>query len=137
MRKNAQPPENLFPDYRRAAIRRLDAARHLALSEYRLEAVYLAGYAVECMLKAWIVRSTPKSKHSQIIQLFRGNRGHSFEFLRKQLWEMGCLKRGEAIPEFHRVSGWSTDFRYAVKLPRAQDMKTFLDAAARIVNWIE
>jgi hypothetical protein len=48
-----QNPAIEIPDFWRAALQRLAAAEFLLDSEqFRLEAMYLAGYAVECAMKA-------------------------------------------------------------------------------------
>ena len=44
-------------------------------------AVYLAGYSVECMLKALILSAVPQAQEAALLARFRGARAHDYEWL--------------------------------------------------------
>ncbi len=47
--------------------------------------MYLAGYAVECMLKAVLLNAHPKRKQQKVFMEFRGQKAHNFDWLRHKL----------------------------------------------------
>src|SRR5271156_1951905 len=47
-------------------------------------AVYLAGYGVECMLKALLIESTAKGRRADLVKSFRGAKAHDYEWLQQQ-----------------------------------------------------
>ena len=62
----------------RAAFQRLDDAQFLKDAARTTAAVYLAGYSVECIIKALILSVVPEAQHSEVLVLFRGARAHDF-----------------------------------------------------------
>src|SRR5262245_63677310 len=81
--------EKAVRKFRRAGEQRWLTARWLLTeSEFHLDAIYLAGYAVECSLKALIFRRTP-SRAFEIVyeEVTSGRKAHDFEFLK------GLLRR--------------------------------------------
>jgi HEPN domain-containing protein len=101
-------------------------------------AVYMAGYAVECMLKALVLASVPERKERESIELFRGGRAHSFEWLLDLYRQCG----GPSPPRnlrrsFHRLSGWSTDIRYSPGNEWNREARPFLVAAEEVIDWAE
>jgi len=63
----------------RVAYQRLEEAETLNEAGYSRGAVYLAGYTVECILKALILAAVPESQHDDVSAEFRGSRAHSFD----------------------------------------------------------
>ena len=61
--------------YYRCAVNRYDEAKVLFRADYTTGAVYLAGYGIECILKALVLANTPKNELSAILKSFRGPRG--------------------------------------------------------------
>ena len=59
----------------RAASQRLEAANLLLESGIFLDAVYLAGYAVECALKALILERTPAARRREVCRDLTSGRG--------------------------------------------------------------
>jgi HEPN domain-containing protein len=69
-------------EFLRAGRQRLQAAEILKDSGIHLEAIYLAGYTIECSLKAVIVENTPSGKRSALMEtITRGVKAHDFGFL--------------------------------------------------------
>src|SRR5438132_7003333 len=80
--------------YYRAAKQRFDDSQHLLRAERTTGAVYLAGYTVECFLKALVLASVARGLRQELLGEFRGSRAHNIEWL-------GALYRrhvGAAIP---------------------------------------
>src|SRR5439155_2588319 len=75
--------------FRRVADQRLTTAEFLLKHDFDLDAVYLAGYTVECALKALVLRWTPRrafqSTWERLTQV--GAKGHDFEYLKDILKE--------------------------------------------------
>ena len=65
----------------RAAKQRFDDALLLLAMERTTAAVYLAGYSVECMLKALILSAVPQAQEAALLARFRGARAHDYEWL--------------------------------------------------------
>lgn len=61
----------------RAAKQRYDDAVLLLQLQRTTGAVYLAGYSVECMLKALILESVPDRQEPLILAQFRGQQAHN------------------------------------------------------------
>jgi HEPN domain-containing protein len=126
------------PDFRRAAGQRLTAAEYLLRAELFLDAMYLAGYGVECALKALILARTPLKKRAvKCKEISTGNKGHDFEFLKAELKKAQCSLPPEILKLMGRVAEWTTDWRYKVGLGKHQPAKDFFDAASQIRGWVE
>jgi HEPN domain-containing protein len=120
----------------RCAIQRLDDALFLLKGERATASVYLAGYAVECILKSLILSASSPGARTGILASFKGAKAHDFEWLRQQYLE----GRGASIPfavaqSFQRVASWSTDMRYQPGSTNFREAVTFIEAAQRILAW--
>jgi HEPN domain-containing protein len=121
--------------YRVAQQRLLDA--QLLLGHGRTTgAVYLAGYAVECILKALILSRLTAKARSAMAESFRGMRGHDFGWLKFAYF----ANHGESFPEdvtraFERVRTWSTILRYQSKSVSQPSAERFLQSAELLVQW--
>lgn len=126
------------PDFRRAAGQRLTAAEHLLRAEFFLDAMYLAGYGVECALKALILARTPIGKRkAKCEEISTGKKGHDFEYLKAELKKARCVLPADILKLLGRVAEWTTDWRYRVGLGRQQPAVDFFDAAVEIRDWVE
>jgi HEPN domain-containing protein len=126
--------------YRRAATQRLDTARFLLKnSKYYLDAVYLAGYAAECSLKAVILDRTPKSKWAATcVEISSGAKAHNLDFLR------GILRRtqGSIPPEVLKCLSairlaWMTNLRYVGVMIPSVEAEYFIEHVDSINEWAE
>jgi hypothetical protein len=59
-----------------------------------LSAVYLAGYGIECILKALILSAVPRERELDILRRFRGSWGHDLDRLRQWYVDEG----GASVP---------------------------------------
>lgn len=125
--------------YFRCALQRMEDAQILLRSEQdprTTGAVYLAGYGIECILKALILSVIPTAKVREMIRGFRGNRAHDFGWLRDQyLLNGGSRFPREMNANFIVVNNWSTDLRYIPRALRDDEAQEFMAAALVIIRW--
>lgn len=119
-------------------MQRLDDARHLMKGDRTTGAVYLAGYAVECMLKALLLSQVAPSRRVGILADFRGKRGHDFRRLKADYLKYG----GPPVPTtmirpFAMVVSWTTDLRYFAGTIARADAKTFMANAENLIQWMD
>ena len=122
----------------RAAFGRLEEAGVLSDAGYPTGAVYLAGYGVECALKALILAAVPRRRRAETGATFKGNRAHDFEWLVGQYRVAGGPPLPNAVVrDLRAVSTWSTAIRYSPAwLPDAQ-ATAFLRAAENLLQWAD
>ncbi len=108
-----------------------------------LGAMYLAGYAVECILKAYLIRKLGKTYwddavselHQQGINV-KGGRGHSLQTLLNAS-ELHLLMPPGIAAHYGTCNTWAPDWRYT-SLAQAHVVGTqFAQAAERVYAWIE
>lgn len=124
--------------YYRAAKQRFDDAQLLLLAGRTTGAVYLAGYTVECFLKALVLASVAPKLRAELLAEFRGSRAHNIEWL-------GALYRrhvGIAVPRgitrhLTRVASWSTDLRYATGFLKQREADEFIDSVIAVSTWAD
>ena len=72
----------MIPNYAKVALQRLDAADHLIESGYTKDGMYLAGYAVECSLKALILHLVAEAEREKMFErISKGASMHTPETL--------------------------------------------------------
>jgi hypothetical protein len=131
---NSAPARRFY----RVAKQRFDDALLLLEMERTTAAIYLAGYSVECMLKALILSAVPQAQEAELLGLFHGARAHDYEWLLHLYVEKGGARMPPSVvPYFARVNSWSTDMRYAPGTVAAHEAKAFLDAAVEIMTWAD
>jgi HEPN domain-containing protein len=122
----------------RSTLQRDADARFLLDGGRTTGAIYLAGYAVECILKALILSSVPESQRTEILSSFRGARAHDYNWLREPYRDHG----GATFPAnvarcFALVNTWSTDLRYQPGTALMREAEEFLRAAQVIIEWAD
>ena len=125
-------------DYYRAAYQRFDDAQCLLDNDRTTAAVYLAGYAVECILKSLLLSCAPRREQGQIMELFRGRLAHDFGWLMMQY----VKHSNSTIPRdvsraLTRVRTWTTDMRYMTGTTPPDEACSFVDAVKFILHWAE
>ena len=122
----------------RAAKQRFEDAELLLKEDRTTGAVYLAGYGVECMLKALLLAAIPEKAQKQMRESFRGRKGHDLDGLKALYVEKGKQGIPSAIGKcLARVNSWATDLRYSPASLKAREAKQFLRDAAEILRWAE
>jgi hypothetical protein len=122
----------------RAAKQRFAEAEVLLRAEMEIGAVYLAGYTVECFLKALLLEGTPASLRKRLLAKFRGSRAHDITWLR-DLYRRnirGNIPRGMAL-HLTRVATWDTDLRYETVLREQGDANEFFQSVVALTQWAD
>ena len=124
--------------YYRAGKQRLSEAE-LILEKVELPAaaVYLAGYGVECLLKALLVERTPAGDRPALIVALKGHFGHSLIRLRAGLISRGVPVSAAVASDLVSMTTWSPELRYEPGPGDADEADRFLRAVARIVTWAD
>lgn len=122
----------------RCAFQRMEEAELLRQHKYHTAAVYLAGYGVECILKALILTSVPARARPGVLRTFHGRRGHELECLRQQyLSNGGTYPSREIARQFSVVNRWSTALRYLRRDVGSPNAGSFVKAADTIIRWAD
>jgi hypothetical protein len=99
-------------------------------------AIYLAGYAVECILKALWLSRVPARGRAKLVESFSVARAHNLEWLKAQYKKQGGEDFSPSIARaFARVNVWSTDLRYNPGTAKLRDAQEFLRAVEEIIVW--
>ncbi len=122
--------------FHRCAILRCEEAKVLFKADYTTGAVYLAGYGVECILKALVLISVAGRDRPDTLKSFRGSKAHEYEWLRSlYLMNGGARFPREITRHFTLVNDWSTDLRYTPRTVRTDEAEAFLASAVAIIQW--
>lgn len=120
----------------RCAYQRYDDAKVLRNAEHTTGAVYLAGYGVECILKALILNAVPSKRRKEILNSFRGAHAHDYNWLRDCYLANGGARFPPAVTrQFTLVNEWSTNLRYVPRTYRSDEADSFLVAVESIIQW--
>lgn len=126
--------------YIRAASLRKETADLLASPSLRrgLDAVYLAGYAAECALKALILERTSKNRREATLdEISAGAKAHDLQKLRNALILRGVSVPREVWEAIDRIcEEWSTDLRYVAKIPPEREVAQFLKRVDVVLDWV-
>lgn len=131
----------------KASRHRLDDARALLNADRWRGAMYMAGYAVECMLKAKLMRMfdcrqlrelEEELQRRGLLSAAASVYSHQLGMLLRLTQRMDQLRSDRAFwPQFNMVNRWVPAWRYSADLSNREDAQDFLDAVTRIVHWIE
>jgi HEPN domain-containing protein len=131
----------------KASIHRLEDARALIAAERWQGAMYLAGYAVECLLKTKLMRRYRCRTLTQLDELLhrKGRTSEQWSIYSHELVTMlnllGCLERMQANRNVWRafalVNQWAPAWRYSADLGTKKDADQFVDSVEQVVRWIE
>ena len=125
--------------YYRCAWQRYEDAQILFVRGDRTTgAVYLAGYGIECILKALVLSAVAIEKQQEMLKSFRGAKAHDYEWLRTQYLQSGGARFPRDVNKsFTLVNDWSTDLRYLPRTLRPDEAEGFLGAAEKIIRWAD
>jgi HEPN domain-containing protein len=134
----ATPRDKDARRFYRAAEQRWEDADFLRVSGRTTAAVYLAGYCVECMLKALIVAQVPKHERIPTLQSFRGTKAHDYDWLREVYYEKGGARfPPDVVQAFTTISVWSTEMRYQPGTIPEDDSEAFMSAVEIVWKWAD
>ena len=122
----------------RAADQRLEDAAVLLNGRRGTGAVYLAGYAVECGLKALLLSAVPARREAALMETFRGTAAHDYEALRQRYFEKsGARFPPHVVRDFERVARWAVRLRYDPGTTGAGVARPFLASALRLHEFFQ
>jgi hypothetical protein len=131
-------------DFQNLALIRLTEAQALLASGNPSGAYYLAGYAVECALKACIAKETREHDFAPRPETVRDMYTHDVAKLVKVVGLKGALdSRSAAEPVFDRlwsiVSSWSEQARYATFTQAEADdlIDAINDPVHGVLSWLQ
>lgn len=124
--------------YYQAARQRLDDAQFLMGGQRTTGAIYLAGYCVECMLKALLLSMTAGAKRRAALEAFRGSKAHDYDWLKAKYFKSG----GQPFPpniarSFSFVNTWTVQIRYRAGSSKRVDAEAFLKNVDSIMSWAD
>jgi HEPN domain-containing protein len=131
----------------KASTRRLDDTRVLFNAGRWRGVMYMAGYAVECLLKAKLMQKySCRTLHELEDELQR--RGilaehttvfiHHLELLLRLTQPLDQLRQHRMLwPQFALVNRWIPAWRYTADMANRQDAADFLAVVAQIMQWLE
>jgi len=131
----------------KASTHRLDDARVLFNAGRWRGAMYMAGYAVECLLKTKLMqmygcrtlreledelqRRGALAEHATVFT-------HHLELLLRLTQRFDQLRQHRLLwPQFVLVNRWLPAWRYTADVANRQDAADFLAAVAQIMQWLE
>ncbi len=126
-------------DFQRAAAQRLATVQFLLEngSRYTLDAMYLAGYAIECTLKALILNCTSNEKRTDTLtRISSGKKMHNPEILAGELADLKQPIPPELKTRISRF-GWSIDLRYEYGRKDVGETRASLKTATAVFDWVE
>lgn len=99
--------------YLNAATARLEEAAVLRERNYTMGAVYLAGYAVECVPKSLVLDCFPEHEQPGVVAQFRGAAAHDYGWLRQRYFSAGGSRPpADVARALALLDPWGTDLRY-------------------------
>jgi hypothetical protein len=125
-------------DFLKVALQRLTAAEEIVGAlRLTLEGQYIAGYSVECSLKALILETTAQHDRANVLeQLTHGSKHHRPEVLLDRLRERGVILTIELAKRMRRFD-WTTDLRYETGRKDTGETNGLLRTARPIYDWVE
>jgi hypothetical protein len=113
----------------RAVERGLDASAIVEKRPNSICAIYVAGYAVECSLKAYLASRKIKFSTS-------GKSGHDI----KGLWDSTGFRLSDIYDingvKTYYISQWSTALRYEITVPNGYSASELVLGAQKLASWI-
>jgi len=131
----------------KASKHRLDDA-HALLNVGRWRgAMYMSGYAVECLIKTKLMRIyNCRNLYELEDELQRRGRlvrhatvfTHHLELLLRLTQTFDRLRQNRIFwPQFNIVNSWIPAWRYSSNLANRQDAQVFLKAVKNVMDWID
>ncbi len=124
----------------------LDPKEQGAGTRHLRGAVYLSGYGVECLLKAYLIsRQWHCSRLSEAWDAIRaggnpirdicGEAGHDLRYL-LSLTDLEARMGSELLQQMSLSARWSSSGRYDPRLVSREDAQARIEATRSLVNWI-
>ena len=144
--------------FRKSGLQRLRDAEHMlnpptidlqeqgASARHMRGAMYLCGYSVECLFKAYLITQYPPSQRlSDVLSELRkadptvrdicGQAGHDLRYLLILTKLEGQMDK-ERLAQMNHCAKWRSSWRYSPTPAREDDARAMVQAARALVNWI-
>lgn len=110
--------------------RRADAEAIHKNNPTSIGAVYMAGYVIECLLKA-------RLQQKSIPYPTRGSAGHDLHGLWTQAFRLSDLRDSKGIQTFY-IEKWKTDLRYEISsgVSLQFEVQELMEGAKLLAGWI-
>ena len=109
-----------------------------AFSTRAFEAIYLGGYAVECIFKALLLSQVRPKRHVPMLKAFVKEIGHDLEMLKQRLEGLRkpVLIPSDQLRQLRLVRRmWATGMRYDPQPRRTEDAQQFMDAVSQLLSF--
>ncbi len=121
-----------------SAWQRLEDGEFLLAAKRTTGAIYLAGYAVECLLKALLLAATPRGRRRSVVDSFRGARWHDFDWLLSAYLRTGAPPlSAKTLASFSVVNRWTTVLRYQARTAEMDEARLSFRAVRQIADWAD
>ncbi len=97
--------------------------------------IYLAGFAVECILKSLILANTTVLQRLGVLQELKTKYWHDLDALRKKAARHGLHMPPDVLHEFRRINTWDNNYRYNPGTRSIKDATLLLKSAETIITW--
>ena len=121
--------------YHFAAVHRFEDAQILLKNRRPNGSIYLAGFAIECILKALILANSTPRQRAKLRDRLKKEFGHDLEALRKEAGRRGIHMPRNVMDAFRRLNTWDNNNRYDPRLQSAEDAQTLFEAAETVISW--
>jgi len=131
----------------KASRNRMEDARVLLNAERWRGAMYMAGYAVECLLKTKLMQMyncrhlrelEDELQRREMIPAHGTVFTHQLEALLKLAQGLDRLQQNQSLwRTFNTVNRWVPAWRYTANPANREDAHDFINAVGRIMEWIE
>jgi hypothetical protein len=158
------PFRDIIKDYRRAAEHRFADALELmetptrnshrsdANQRHLRGAMYLAGYSIECFLKAYLIHQTGAQTLAEamerlderrsrrnlqpVMNIARTAAGHRIAYL-VQLTNLETTFPGYDRKLWGRVGAWKSSWRYETDAVKPDTVQDFMEDVEAVVKWLQ
>jgi HEPN domain-containing protein len=99
-------------------------------------AIYMGGYAVECVLKALILVAFDAYEQPAKIDEFKGKLAHNLQWLREEYVRAGGARIPKPVQRaFQVLDDWNTDLRYNPDVNYSGDAAIFFRELGVVMEW--
>jgi HEPN domain-containing protein len=119
------------------ARRRLEDAKILLDNNRRDGAGYMAGFAVECLLKALILSNSTPRERPRLLARLKGEFGHDLDTLRTEAARRGIHLGRPGQDAFRRIATWDNNDRYEARIQSREVAEAAYAAAEYLFDWAD
>jgi HEPN domain-containing protein len=99
--------------------------------------VYLAGFAVECILKALILANSTANQRGRLRERMVREFRHDLDALRREASRRGLHMPRDVLAHFRRINTWDNNSRYEPGFHPVADALLLIGSARETIEWAE